>query len=72
MMTYQRGPYLCAAFAPEDPRLAHLSPEIIRQAFGSPCPGCGCYHPCDTCGNYHCGCPDGRACPASARCHDGA
>lgn len=64
-MSYQRGPYLCHVYAPEDPQLATRSPEVIRAVLGSPCPGCGCFHPCGGCGNHHCGCPDGKTCVAS-------
>jgi hypothetical protein len=61
-MSYQRGPYVCAVYSPAE--VAHLSPRAIRRILGTPCPGCGCFHPCDVCGNHHCGCPAGKVCVA--------
>ncbi|HEY1323467.1 MAG TPA: hypothetical protein VGF32_24625 [Streptosporangiaceae bacterium] len=64
-MTYARGDRECRAWHPDE-LAAFPSAAVVRQIFGSPCPGCGCYHPCDGCGNYHCGCADGKTCVASA------
>ena len=68
-MSYDRGPYECSAYAPEELARHGLDATRIRQIFGAVCGGCGCYHQCAACGNSHCGCPADKACVASFVTH---